>query len=181
MSTDHGFGPERSEEEMNVIRELGYEPTDVEVRSAPKHVVWFFVSMAVMIGFSWLFMRVFSPDLTQRGEQGDYVRDMVPAENVPLLQSNKTAEQDMHDLRAEERAKLEALGWVDESTGVAQIPVLDAIDVLLENGLPTRQDAQPVQFGQDLPLGEMPSDNRPGFDTMPPYDDESPIGDGGSQ
>lgn len=178
MSTDHGFGPERSEEEMDVIRELGYEPTDVEVRSAPKHVVWFFVSMFVMIGFSWLFMRVFSPDLTTSGERQDFVRDMVPEANAPLLQSNKTAEQDMHDLRAEEREKLEGLGWVDESQGVVQIPVLDAIEVLLENGLPTRPDAEPVQFGEQMPVDQSPDVQMP-VEQM--QGDELPDGDGGSE
>lgn len=146
MSTDHGFGPERTPEEMDVIRELGYEPTDVNISSAPKHVIWFFVFMAVTIAFSWLFMRVFSPPLTESGQAEEFVRDVVPPENAPLLQSNRTAMQDMHDLRAEEREKLEGLGWVDESAGIAQIPVLDAIDVILETGLPTRDDAQPVEF-----------------------------------
>ena len=47
--------------------------------------------------------------------------------------------QEMKRFRAEEDAKLNSYGWVDEKGGVVHIPIDDAKRLLLEKGLATRK------------------------------------------
>ena len=52
----------------------------------------------------------------------------------PRLQSDPFAELDL--LRATQDAQLNSYGWVDESAGLAHIPIERAMDLLVANGLP---------------------------------------------
>jgi len=47
--------------------------------------------------------------------------------------------QEMKRVRAEEDAKLNSYGWVDQKTGVVHIPIEDAKKLLLEKGLAVRK------------------------------------------
>jgi hypothetical protein len=57
----------------------------------------------------------------------------------PLLQT--TPHTDLRKLRAEEDAYLHSYGWVDETAGIARIPIDKAKAMLLQKGLPVRADA----------------------------------------
>jgi hypothetical protein len=57
----------------------------------------------------------------------------------PRLQTNP--EQDLRDLRAEERAALNGYHWVDRNAGVVRIPIDEAKRLVLERGLPARTAA----------------------------------------
>jgi hypothetical protein len=69
----------------------------------------------------------------------------------PRLQSEPFFELDL--LRATQNAQLNSYGWVDESTGLAHIPIDRAMDLLVVNGLPTT----PVV---DESIEEQPGDGR---------------------
>lgn len=51
----------------------------------------------------------------------------------PLLQAHP--EQELSDFRARERVALGSYGWIDESTGIARVPVERAAELVLGNGL----------------------------------------------
>lgn len=55
----------------------------------------------------------------------------------PRLQANP--QQELQDLRAKQRALLEGYGWVSKETGIARIPIEDAMKMVVERGLPTRE------------------------------------------
>lgn len=59
---------------------------------------------------------------------------------APLLQV--ASGQDLIDLRAKERAVLNSYRWVDEKNGVVGIPVEEAIKLLAQRGLPSRNQAK---------------------------------------
>jgi len=44
--------------------------------------------------------------------------------------------KDISELRADERQLLEASGWVDEASGIARIPIAQAMKIVAETGLP---------------------------------------------
>src|SRR5207248_3444649 len=52
----------------------------------------------------------------------------------PRLQPDPVT--DLNKFRAQEEEILNSYGWVDESQGVAHIPIEQAIDVLVKRGLP---------------------------------------------
>lgn len=57
----------------------------------------------------------------------------------PSLQTTPWA--DLKKLRAEEYTYLHSYGWVDETAGIARVPIDKAKAMLLQKGLPVRPDA----------------------------------------
>ena len=55
----------------------------------------------------------------------------------PRLQEHP--EEDMRQLRAQEDAILQGYGWVDKGSGVARIPIEEAMKIVVERGLPARE------------------------------------------
>jgi hypothetical protein len=62
----------------------------------------------------------------------------VPPE--PRLQTNPR--EDLRRFRAKEYELLTSYGWVDKNAGVVRIPIDDAMKLVLERGLPARQESK---------------------------------------
>jgi hypothetical protein len=60
-------------------------------------------------------------------------------------------------LLAAQDEKLNSYGWIDRSNGIVQIPIARAMDLILQNGLPTRTNGisqtavSPLQLIQERP------------------------------
>lgn len=48
--------------------------------------------------------------------------------------------QDLQELREAEDARLSSYGWVDRATGVVRMPIPQAIELLVQQGLPVRTE-----------------------------------------
>ena len=48
--------------------------------------------------------------------------------------------QDLQELRDAEEARLSSYGWVDRTTGVVRMPIPQAIELLVQQGLPVRTE-----------------------------------------
>jgi hypothetical protein len=59
---------------------------------------------------------------------------------APRLQDNP--QQELRELRARQESLLNGYGWVDKEAGVARIPIEDAMKMVVERGLPTREGAK---------------------------------------
>ncbi len=121
---------------------MGYEPTDVQVRSAPKHFIYFFGFAFACTLAAWAFMSVVDRTSTTLKTQTDMQRRVMPPVGTPLLQSNVTARLDMQQLRQVEYEKSHTTAIVDQAKGVAMIPVKDAMEIVIQRGLPTRPNAR---------------------------------------
>lgn len=55
----------------------------------------------------------------------------------PRLQT--TPRQDLRELRAREDAILRTYAWVDKSSGIARIPIEEAMKITVQSGLPARE------------------------------------------
>jgi hypothetical protein len=64
-----------------------------------------------------------------------------PQPPAPRLQTQPR--EDLKNMRAEEERRLNGYGWVDASRGEAHIPITRAMELLLQQGLPARQEAPP--------------------------------------
>ena len=62
-----------------------------------------------------------------------------------------------------EQKRLSTYGWVDQSAGVAHIPIERAMDLLLERGVPTRQSPAQAAAAQPAPAkpGQPSQQQRP--------------------
>lgn len=135
-------------EVLSEIEKLGYDPRDVHVdKKLAVHAVMLFVSIAVCgllaAGVMWWL------DRSQVGSKKDqvFVRKQMPPEPYPLLQSNKTAHEDIAVLRTEEDLMKHHYGWVDKEAGVVRIPVDVAMDDILAEGLPVTNTQTPPALG----------------------------------
>ncbi len=122
---------------LTEIEKLGYEPRDVPAEQTWKHAAMLYISIAVVMGLSWVFMAIVDRSQAER-PKSTFERGRSPEDPYPLLQSNVTAHGDIAKLRALEREKTDTAGWIDKEAGAARIPVNDAIGLVLREGLPQR-------------------------------------------
>ena len=135
----------------------GVEPSSLDV----KPIVIFLVGLTIStILIGWLIVGLFDVlEAGKRNEEGPPSplageRQVIPPEPrlqlaptkveqlggkaSPSLQSDDPIKE-MERYRAEEEEKLNNYGWIDEKAGSVRIPIEDAKQKLLKNGIPTRK------------------------------------------
>jgi len=114
----------------------GHETRDLNVRV----VTWFAVILVgatvliffAVIGLSRLFAHWHpSPDVASRIELRPQM--LAPSPQLQVLPS-----ADLERFRAQEEAKLNSYGWVDQPAGVVRLPIARAMELIVQRGLPTR-------------------------------------------
>jgi hypothetical protein len=116
--------------------ERGHETTDAEV----KPILYFLLSLGILICGSMLLMHWYftileswkAPDREVRSPLID-VRQVPPE---PRLQSDPAV--DLRRFAEEEQRSLNEYRWVDRNSGVFQIPIERAMELIAERGLPYR-------------------------------------------
>ena len=122
-----------------------YETRDVKIR--PLAV---FIAGLTVVGIAtylvvYLIIRLFSAQAAKQDAQlqpvAGQVRPAAPGEErlppEPRIQANPAA--DLRTLRDQEEAILTTYGWVDARAGVVRVPIEVAMQQVLKDGLPTRQ------------------------------------------
>ena len=120
------------------------EPTDVNVRA----ILWFLVilmvgTVVVFAAMWWLRAgllareRAASPALTPLAER-EAVRLPRDLDKLPSPQLHADDRRELQALREYEQERLTTYGWVDRKSGIARIPVSEAMKLVLEEGLPAR-------------------------------------------
>lgn len=149
MSTEH-HKPGQAEIRIPLHEDVSFEPRDVSVSIILKFLAWmgvaivlsFFLSVGVYRGLIHYWKSSYAPPPPSRAQMGP----MLPPE--PRLQGMPGHFTDpQHDWRnklQEDTAANNSLGWVDEKAGIAQIPVGDAMKLIVEKGLPA-VPAQPAE------------------------------------
>ena len=127
----------------DVNRELvHHEESDVNVRglfgfAAGLTLVVVFVAFVVWLLFQFFASREArktTPEFPLATQQ----ENRLPPE--PRLQTNPR--QDLSDLRSKENQILTSYGWADKNAGVVRIPIDQAMKLMLQRGLPSRQAKQ---------------------------------------
>ena len=142
MSTDLHHGSANGEPRND---DVAFEPVDVH----PATIYWYLGALAVAVILSYVVcifvLRITTkiavdfdtPPPAIRQEMGASY-DALPPE--PRLQGVPGHTEDPQaDLRVKIEADVkanESFGWIDQSAGVAQIPVSDAMKIIVERGLP---------------------------------------------
>ena len=122
--------------------EVVHEESDVNVRAILGWGLGLIVVAVVVQLFLWWLVGFYQGQ-AQRAETRTYPlaagqEDVQPPE--PRLQT--TPQQDMRALRDAQSARLRGYQWLNRETGVARIPIEDAMRVIVERGLPTREAAK---------------------------------------
>ena len=121
---------------------LGYEVRDVNLRN----LVWLSVGLIILlvvtfgvIGLLYNFLTV-----SQEAQSPPPPPLLKEAQELPLpgarLQRNPA--EDMQQMRLEQETILNNYGWVDKQAGVVHLPIERAIELTLEQGLPSRPQGE---------------------------------------
>jgi hypothetical protein len=122
--------------------EVVHEESDVNVGAIIRYGIGLVVVAAVVHVFLWWLLGAYERQ-NERAQTQVYPlsagqRDKLPP--VPRFQENP--QQELSELRAKQKAQLEGYGWVNKEAGVARIPIEDAMKMVIERGLPTREAAK---------------------------------------
>ena len=126
----------------------GYEKRDA-------NAAWIFGIVAFLL-ISGLLMHFVLAGVMERLEKTSYPADAwrgtrhsteatVQAKAVPHLQIMPTV--DLQEFRARQEAELNSYGWINRTAGVVRIPIVRAMDLLLERGVPTRSGTNTAATG----------------------------------
>jgi hypothetical protein len=122
--------------------EVVHEESDVNVGAIIRFGLGLLLIAAFIHVFLWWLQGTYSRQ-NQRAQTQVYPlaagqQDRLPPS--PRFQENP--QQELQDLRAKQGALLEGYGWVNKEGGVARIPIEDAMKMVVERGLPTREAAK---------------------------------------
>jgi hypothetical protein len=148
-NTAHGATHDANGEPRNA--DVSFEKADVQ----PTTIYWYLGALAVAVILSYV-VCVFvlrmttkiaidfdTPPPAIRQQMGSTYQDLPPEprlQGVPGHTSDPQA-----DLRQKIQSDTEAnekLGWIDQSAGIAQIPVEDAMKIIAQKGLPAIPPAE---------------------------------------
>jgi hypothetical protein len=124
---------------MGNHQNLGHETTDAEV----KPILFFLIGLALLlvlalVAMTGLYQFLSSGKTTEvRIDSGLVDSAQIPP--APKLQANPR--DDLLSLGDYEKRRLNSYEWVDKNTGMFRIPIDRAMDIVGENGLPTRQQS----------------------------------------
>ena len=112
----------------------GHETRDVDIR----FIALFSLSMVVLLVGSlalmgWLF-GIFAGKPLGRARSAP-IAETRPYPPAPRLQASPT--RDMQEMRRLENAILQNYGWIDQTAGIARIPIDQAMELLATRGLPS--------------------------------------------
>lgn len=153
MSTEHHNAAHGTNEEPRHA-DVTFEPVDIHVGT----IYWYLVALGIAVALSLVacvYIFRFTADLARESntpptaamqqmtekmiqEKKDPASMQYPDE--PRLQGvpghTSDPQQDLRDKLEIDRKANETLMWIDQKTGLAQIPVDDAMKIIVEKGLP---------------------------------------------
>jgi hypothetical protein len=118
-----------------------HETTDVNIGGVLLFAAGLFVVAVIVHLLVWVLFGYFSGREARQGAREHPLpltrETQLPPE--PRLQTNPR--EDLRDLRAHEDELLTSYGWVDRNAGIVRIPIEDAMKIVVQKGLPSRQGA----------------------------------------
>ena len=119
--------------------EVVHEESDVNVGAILRYGAGLLLVGVIVHVFLWWLLGMYEGQ-HQRAQTQVYPmaagqENRLPPE--PRLQD--TPQQDMSALRAKQESLLKEYGWVNKEAGIARIPIEEAMRMVVERGLPSRE------------------------------------------
>jgi hypothetical protein len=147
-STAHGV-PDAGAEPRNA--DVSFEKADVQVTT----IYWYLGALAIAVILSYIVcvfvlrlttkiaVQFDTPPPTIRQEMGSAYEALPPEPRLQGVPGHLTDPQtDLRQKVQADTAANEKYAWIDQSSGIAQIPVRDAMKIIAEKGLPAIQPAE---------------------------------------
>ncbi|MGH9737831.1 MAG: hypothetical protein ACRD4X_04500 [Candidatus Acidiferrales bacterium] len=117
----------------------GYEKRDASISALLQFGFWLAVVIAlVLFGTSWAFkyysrVEPLGPPAAPSAVANPNSRALPPG---PMVQAHP--HQDLVDFCQQQEREVNTYGWVDRQAGIVRVPISQAMDLVLAQGLPTR-------------------------------------------
>jgi hypothetical protein len=119
---------------------IGHETQDADVRAIVYTGIGLAISAGLVIVLVYGIFRYLAdhpPTTAPDNPLSETDRQQFPP--APRIEEHPAME--LKDLRSQEDRILTTYGWVDQKSGVVRIPIDRAIELQLQRGFPTRQEA----------------------------------------
>ncbi|MGH9344726.1 MAG: hypothetical protein ACRD19_13320 [Terriglobia bacterium] len=129
-----------------------HEPRDADVRK----LMWFGVGLLALIIFGYVVTEItFHYFVGQRkvvAPTALFTKEQMPP--APLIQEHPG--QELQGYLKEQNQILDSYGWVDRKAGAVRIPISQAMNMLLQKGLPVRTGAPTLapSAPHEMPRGD---------------------------
>jgi len=137
--------PSAHPQDKEHVEAYGYEKSDANAKGIFISVVVLFVALVLVDLIVHWIIADFKKTPTLGDQFSGSVRQTQVAPAFPRLQISPPA--DLAKFREAESQQLNSYGWVNQTAGVVRIPIDRAIELVLQRGLPTRQNGQPGKAG----------------------------------
>jgi hypothetical protein len=157
---DHVGHPSADDQYLETPPGAGYEHTDATAGVMVKFGFWLIVSAVIVyVGLALMYALM----IRQSAEPADTTQYPLAVNQAPRLPAAPRLQQipskELYDFRTKENKELHSYGWVDKNAGTVHIPIEDAMRLMLERGLPSREQ-DPSKAAE--PVGMFPSDSSSG-------------------
>ena len=120
-----------------------HEHTDIDTSVGYKVALWLMVAMLISVAIVYGTFRLFEG----QSQAADTAAQKFPLavgqqRNPPMPNLQTQPFKDIYVLREGEAAKLGSYGWVNKEGGIARIPIEDAMKMVVERGVPSRESAK---------------------------------------
>ena len=132
-----------------------YEHQDL----TPSGILYFLLALGIATILSLLFLRALygyldrrekatqpevNPLVTNIPQDTRHVPPGYPQTAFPSPKLEEDERSQLNDIRMDEEKTLYTYGWVDEKAGTVHIPIERAMDLIVQRGLPVRQQSAPA-------------------------------------
>ena len=116
---------------------MGYETKDVRASAILKFTVFLFLVTLLVLALMRL-MYVGFARYEARQQPPPPIMRTSPGREAPLPRLQVSPTRDVIELKRDEQAVLSSYAWVDEPSGIARIPIEEAMEIALRKGYAVR-------------------------------------------
>lgn len=136
--------------------EVVHEERDVNVRGILLFAFWLFAAAVIIHIALWGFFKFLEKQAAARDPRPSPVAEQRTNKfPEPKLQPNPV--EDLARMRGREGETLHKYGWVNRQAGVTHIPIERAMELVVQRGLPSRQQPPPGGAPGESSGGEPPN------------------------
>jgi hypothetical protein len=122
--------------------EIVHEESDVNVRAILGFGIALVVAAAIILVFLWWLQGLYQRQ-TERAQMQAYPLAAGQQEQLPPIpRLQEHPQEDMSELRERQQALLNGYSWVNRDAGIVRIPIEEAMRIVVQRGLPTRENAK---------------------------------------
>jgi hypothetical protein len=126
----------------------GYEQKDASAKWIFGLVIFLLVSLLAIGGILIGYLNSLKRHPTPTDRWRPVARSPRPAQPLPTFPRLQVSPPlDLQTFRAREEAELHTYGWINQTAGVVRIPIERAMELVLQQGLPTRNSTNANQGG----------------------------------